>query len=486
MGQITHLILVVRVLLVSGSTLDRGSEPTGKAKTTFGRDVDEEVGLLCDELEEQKYSLNKTLFKLKVLPVESWWSQEKVSSLWSVGLFSSSLKMSDEQLLQLLTPQWVEDEFEKEQKKKPKKKKIVIPQNPLQVNALVVVDKALDNMVANSTKFVQDFFPLVNHVLRSVGLEIRIKDILAEGSERSFGLIQPLDNKQGLAQVYKPSQAFQWEVQKTEHNHDVILMLSGLDICDRTDSADQPFSCSLLGIAGPVVTAWPFFRRHDCGYKTAIIEVPKPEDRIGRWSSAIVTAHEVVHLIGRTNHDGEKNYLGGGPAGESCKGFNHHIMSPDRDMTELYRVCMDLELWSKCTMGQVKFYTANWTQFCPGSFFTLHENPLYALLILPLADILALVYFCYKKRSRRMKKLLEDETERLKAEAFAQSGGAFRDHDDAKHDIEDVKHNIADTNHNIGGANHSIGDANHNHQDSIHENSLLAGTQDTEIEETLF
>ena len=131
MGQITHLILVVGVLLVNGFTLDRGDEPTGKAKSSSRRDLEEEVGLLCDELEEEKYSQNKTLFKLKVLPVETWKGHEKVSRLWSVGFFSSSLKMSDEQLLQLLTPQWIDNEFEKEQKKKLEKKKIMIPQNTL-------------------------------------------------------------------------------------------------------------------------------------------------------------------------------------------------------------------------------------------------------------------------------------------------------------------------------------------------------------------
>ena len=132
--------------------------------------------------------------------------------------------------------------------------------------------------------------------------------------------------------------------------------------------------------------------------------MPKPHDKVSRWSSAVVTAHELVHLIGRTNHDGDNDYLGGGPGGGGCREINHHIMSPDRDMTDLYRVCEEYEPWSRCTIEQVEFYTADWTQFCPGSFFTYHENPLYGLLILPFAAALALLYFCYEKRSRKMKK----------------------------------------------------------------------------------
>ena len=423
MGQIAPALLIfafVRVLLVNGSIQDRGDEPTENART----EIREEVRGLCNELEEERFSQNRTLFKLKALPVEIWKNQENVSSLWSVGLFSSSFfASSDAQLLDLLTPQWIEQEFEKERKKKkPEKKKIVIPQKALQVNALVAVDKALDSMVANSSQFVIEFFPLVNHILGSLGIEIRISDILAENSERSFGLVQPLDEGHGLAQVYRPSEAFLWEVQKKEHNHDVVLMLSGLDICDRTGRVDQPFRCSLLGVAGPSVTAWPFFRRHNCAYRTAIIEVPKPKDRLPRWSSAIVAAHEVVHLIGRTNHDGEEDYLGGGPGNGGCKGFSQHIMSPGRDMTDLFRMCENYEPWSKCTIQQVEFYTANWTKFCPGSFFTHHENPLYGLLTLPLAAALALLYYCYKKKTPLVIKLLEDETERLEAEALLQSG----------------------------------------------------------------
>ena len=87
----------------------------------------------------------------------------------------------------------------------------------------------------------------------------------------------------------------------------------------------------------------------------------------------------------------------------------------------------------------------------------MHEDPLYALLILPVVAVIALAYYCYKKRSRKVKKLLEDETERLKAEAFLQSGGAYRD----------------------------LTDSNANSQDPIQESSLLTGSQETEIGESL-
>ena len=85
-----------------------------------------------------------------LLPVESWFSQENIPQLQSLG--SVSLNISDDQLLDLLDPHWIEDQFEKQQQQKKLEKKIVIPQKALQVNALVVVDEALDKMVANSSK----------------------------------------------------------------------------------------------------------------------------------------------------------------------------------------------------------------------------------------------------------------------------------------------------------------------------------------------
>ena len=210
-----HAVIVIIgvFLVVDGSTQeDVGDDPTGNTKASFEGDVQEEVGLLCDELGEEKYSRNMTLFKLKLLPVERWLTQENIPQLQSVGLLQSlglqsvSLNISDDQLLDLFDPHWIEDQFEKHQQQKKLEKKTVIPQKALQVTALVVVDEALDKMVANSTQFVKEFVPLANHILGSVGIELSISDILLESSERSFGLIQPLDEKHGLAKLSKPSE----------------------------------------------------------------------------------------------------------------------------------------------------------------------------------------------------------------------------------------------------------------------------------------
>ena len=81
-------------------------------------------------------------------------------------------------------------------------------------------------------------------------------------------------------------------------------------------------------------------------------------------------------------------------------------------------MCEDYELWSPCTIQQVKFFTANWTRFCPGSFFTYHEIPLIMamLLLLPLGAFADLVLYCKRKRSCKTRNLLEDEAERIKEE----------------------------------------------------------------------
>ena len=100
----------------------------------------------------------------------------------------------------------------------------------------------------------------------------------------------------------------------------------------------------------------------------------------------------------------------------------------------------------------LQFLTANWTRF-----FTLYENPLcwlYGLLILPVAAAAVLVHYCYKRRSRKVKKLPEAETERLKA------GGAYQDCAD-------------DHNHNH----------NHNNHDPVCEDSPLAVPQESQIKE---
>ena len=64
-------------------------------------------------------------------------------------------------------------------------------------------------------------------------------------------------------------------------------------------------------------------------------------------------------LIGSTQHDGEDDYYGGGPGGQYCRGESRQIMSPGLSKASLYRLCKDHELWSKCTIQQVKFYTVD-------------------------------------------------------------------------------------------------------------------------------
>ena len=104
-----------------------------------------------------------------------------------------------------------------------------------------MIEKALDN---NRIQSVTEFFPLVNHLLGSIGFEITISDILLE---RSFGLIQPFADKHGLRDLYNPSAALRWEVEKRELNPDVVLMLSGLGICKLIESIGQSFTKTYNG-----------------------------------------------------------------------------------------------------------------------------------------------------------------------------------------------------------------------------------------------
>ena len=128
---------------------------------------------MCEKLEEEKYDQNRTLWKLQMIPVKSWRSQEKVKRL-----FSTSLNISHEQLQDLLTHQWIEDKYDEVMQKNQEKKRSVLLGEILRINALVEVDTALDNMVANSSQFVQEFFLLVNHLLGSLRIGITISDIL--------------------------------------------------------------------------------------------------------------------------------------------------------------------------------------------------------------------------------------------------------------------------------------------------------------------
>ena len=89
------------------------------------------------------------------------------------------------------------------------------------------------------------------------------------------------------------------------------------------------------------------------------------------------------------------------------------MMAPSISIVRLYRVCKDFEPWSECTIQQVKFYTTDWTRFCPGSFFTYHEKPLfYGLLILFMVALAALLYFFRKKQLAKDKETASprDET----------------------------------------------------------------------------
>ena len=72
----------------------------------------------------------------------------------------------------------------------------------LPVNAVVVVDTALDNMVANSSQFVRELFSLVNYLLGSARIEIRISDILLESSQRNYAFLLPLDEVHGLNNMH--------------------------------------------------------------------------------------------------------------------------------------------------------------------------------------------------------------------------------------------------------------------------------------------
>ena len=108
-------------------------------------------------------------------------------------------------------------------------------------------------------------------------------------------------------------------------------------------------------------------------------------------------------------------------------------------------MCQDYDLWSPCTIKQVEFFTSKWTRFCPGSFFTYHENPLViGLLLLSFVALVALIYYCRRKRSCKTKKLLEDEAERLEEEGMV-TMVYHRDLDDHRRDLNDVNAVVQDS-----------------------------------------
>ena len=148
-----------------------------RLNVTSSKLVDKELGLLCEDMEIG------SLWKLRFLPVVKVLRQANISPESDIDY---------KQLRNLLNKSWIDDEFDK-QLRKLERGKMLEMQKSLQVNTLVVIDRALENMLFESTQFVKDFFPLVNHLLGSIRIEINITDILLEDSRR-FGFIAPLDN----------------------------------------------------------------------------------------------------------------------------------------------------------------------------------------------------------------------------------------------------------------------------------------------------
>ena len=101
----------------------------------------------------------------------------------------------------------------------------------------------------------------------------------------------------------------------------MILSWFCLDICNKTGLLSQDFDCQVAGFAQKYVTGWPFYRSHNCAYKNAVIEVLNTSDFVPspKWLTASTTAHEIAHLIGNTEHDGEEEFYGGGPGGEAVE-----------------------------------------------------------------------------------------------------------------------------------------------------------------------
>ena len=160
-----------------------------------------------------------------------------------------------------MTKKWIENKFEEQLMNKLENRETEMPGRTFTVDALVVVDKTLNSMVADSNQFIKEFLPLVNHLLGSVRIEIKIIDIILESSQINYGFIESLDEGHGL-KTLQPSSAFLWEVQKRKLDYDVVLLMSGLNICEGSGSPDPPFSCNIAGSARQYVSDWPFYRKH--------------------------------------------------------------------------------------------------------------------------------------------------------------------------------------------------------------------------------
>ena len=144
MGQIILAHLLLKIIFVNASIRGGWNQTTDTLQASSASQVEKDMNLLCEKLEEEQFDK-------------------------------------------------VEDQFKKEQQKRKVEEKtsVMLPAKPLLVNALVVVDQALDNMIGNSSQVVEDFFPLVNHILGSVGIKIRISDVLIETSSRNFNFLEP-------------------------------------------------------------------------------------------------------------------------------------------------------------------------------------------------------------------------------------------------------------------------------------------------------
>ena len=178
LGQITHIevFLIFGAILVDSST---STEPIEGVLVSSESWVQEEVRLLCEELEGEKYNQNRTLWKILMLPAETLLRQEDVKKL--TGYFPWSESPTLGQVMEQLTEKWVDEQFDKLLQQKALQDKKPVPlERYLSVKALIVVDKALDNKVTSSHQFVNKHFLLVNRVMETVQIKIEISEILVE------------------------------------------------------------------------------------------------------------------------------------------------------------------------------------------------------------------------------------------------------------------------------------------------------------------
>ena len=74
-----QMIMSIGVLIVNGSSISDGWNQTTESVNTISKDqVEKELNLLCEKLEEKKYDQNRTLWKLRMMPVEDILNQENV------------------------------------------------------------------------------------------------------------------------------------------------------------------------------------------------------------------------------------------------------------------------------------------------------------------------------------------------------------------------------------------------------------------------